>query len=425
MLDAALLSQVASQKSYFEVYARTLPPQRSYGVLAGTARIAEAVKSYRFSKNQIDYLKSTSVLHEKTLAFLANFSFTGSIWGYLDGDLYFPNSPVLRVEGTFAETLILETLILSILNFDTAIASAASRMVQVGGSKALIEMGTRRTNDRAAVLAARAAYIAGFSATSNLQAGFEFSVPTSGTVGHALILAHQSEREAFHAQYETYGTETTALVDTYDIETGIRTAIEVFGTKLRSIRIDSGDLKDEVTRARRILDDLGATSTQIILSGDLDEYSISDLSKLKVDGFGVGTRLVGGSGYPSANFVYKLVAIENNSEVRYVAKTSSQKESIGGPKDAIRFYANDGILVKEHTFDPYNVPAPLGRVDRVQKELIRAGTVTLEPLDIKELRRRHLESIEVLPISTRQELQPEGPYLVASPWIESSSKKQD
>ncbi len=421
MLDSAILSEVASQKSCFEVYARTLPPQRSYGVVAGTTRIPEAVKSFRFSKKHLDYLRSMSVLRKNTLDFLADFSFTGSIWGYQDGDLYFPNSPILRVEGTFAEALLLETLVLSILNFDTAVASAASRMVQVANSKVLIEMGTRRTNERAAVLAARAAYIAGFTATSNLQAGYEFSIPTSGTVGHALILAHQSEREAFSAQYETYGANTTALVDTYEIETGIRVAIEVFGTRLRAIRIDSGDLKNEVTRARQVLDDLGATSTQIVLSGDLDEYSILELSKLKVDGFGVGTRLVSGSGYPSANFVYKLVATEDALGVRSVAKTSSQKESIGGPKDAIRFYSNDGILTREHTINPHNDLALLGKIDRVQKELIWEGDAVVETPDLKELRRRHLESIEILPKSSRQELQPEGPYLVVSPWTPSSS----
>ncbi len=418
MLDAALLSSVASQKSCFEVYARTLPPQRSYGVVAGTTILPKAIKSFRFSKEQIAYLRATTSLRDETLDFLSDFSFAGSIWGYLDGDLYFPNSPVLRVEGTFAETLILETLILSSLNFDTAIASAASRMVQVSQAKTLIEMGTRRTNDSAAIMAARASYIAGFNSTSNLRAGFEFAVPTSGTVGHAFILAHRSEEEAFTAQYRTYGANTTALVDTFDIETGIRTAINVFGKKLKSIRIDSGDLKYEAPKARELLDELGATSTQIVLSGDLDEYSISELAKLNVGGFGVGTRLVGGSGYPSANFVYKLVAIEDSSQLRSVAKTSPQKESIGGPKDAIRLYTREGILSSEHTIDPHDTQKLQEGVVRVQKALMRDGEIVFEVPHVKELRRRHLKEIETLPLSCRQELQPQGPYLIVSPWTE-------
>src|SRR5215472_15751415 len=216
MLQAALHSGAASRRAIFEVFARHLPHGRRYGVVAGTGRLLDAVEQFRFGPADLEFLGSAGIVDAPTLAFLESYRFSGNIWGYREGDCYFPGSPILVVEGTFAEAVVLETLALSILNHDCAIASAASRMVTAADGRPLIEMGSRRTHELAAVASARAAYIAGFATTSNLEAGRTYGVPTRGTSAHAFTLVHDSERQAFSTQLAAQGPDTTLLVDTYD-----------------------------------------------------------------------------------------------------------------------------------------------------------------------------------------------------------------
>ena len=308
MLAGALRSGAAGRRSVFEVFARYLPYGRRYGVVAGTGRLLEALEGYRFGPGELEFLRETGVTDEATLDFLKSFNFTGDIWGYAEGDCYFPGSPIVVVEAPFAQAVVLETLILSVLNHDCAIASAASRMVAAAGGRPLIEMGSRRTHERAAVASARAAYLAGFATTSNLQAGREYGVPTRGTSAHAFTLVHDSERQAFATQLAVLGTGTTLLVDTYDVDRAVREAVELAGPDLGAVRIDSGDLPVVARRVRALLDELGAHQTRIVLTGDLDEHSIAALAACPVDGYGVGTALVTGSGAPTAALVYKLVA---------------------------------------------------------------------------------------------------------------------
>jgi nicotinate phosphoribosyltransferase len=289
MLQAALHSGAASRRAVFEVFARHLPHGRRYGVVAGTGRLLDALERFRFGPAELSFLRDNRIVDETTLQFLSSYRFGGNVWGYAEGDVYFPGSPILVVEGTFAESVLLETVVLSILNHDCAVASAASRMVTAAGGpgpagRPLIEMGSRRTHEGAAVAAARAAYIAGFSATSNVQARLEYGVPSSGTSAHAFTLVHDSERDAFAAQLASFGPGTTLLVDTYDVERAVRTAVEVAGPSLGAVRIDSGDLPALGVSVRALLDSLGATSTRIILTGDLDEYSIAGLAVSPVDG---------------------------------------------------------------------------------------------------------------------------------------------
>jgi len=224
MVQASLRSGAASRRAIFEVFARHLPHGRRYGVVAGTGRLLDAVERFRFSPADLEFLGSAGIVDAPTLAFLESYRFSGNIWGYSEGDCYFPGSPILVVEGMFAEAVVLETLALSILNHDCAIASAASRMVTAAGDRPLIEMGSRRTHERAAVASARAAYIAGFASTSNLRARYEFGVPSAGTSAHAFTLVHDSERHAFATQLEALGPATTLLVDTYDVARAVRTA---------------------------------------------------------------------------------------------------------------------------------------------------------------------------------------------------------
>ena len=348
MVDAALQAGTAHRRSMFELFARRLSGARRYGAVAGTGRLIEAIRDFRYGDTELEYLRENRIVSEQALAWLADFRFTGNIWGYPEGEVFFPGSPLITVESSFAEGVLLETIALSILNEDSAVATAASRMVHAAAGKPLAEMGSRRTGERSAVAAARAAYIAGFSATSNLEAGRSYGIPTMGTAAHSFTLLHDSERDAFAAQVAALGVDTTLLVDTYDIEQGVRTAIEVAGPELGAVRIDSGDLPIVVARVRRLLDDLGATSTRITVTNDLDEYTVAALAASPVDSFGVGTSVVVGSGTPTMGMVYKLVAHEDgNGDWVAVAKKSADKASVGGRKSVRRAYNSRGVATAE------------------------------------------------------------------------------
>ncbi|GAA4510443.1 nicotinate phosphoribosyltransferase [Nonomuraea ferruginea] len=394
MLQAALRSGAAHRRAVFEVFARHLPGGRRYGVVAGAGRVLDELERFRFGDEELTFLQEHNVVDEPTLAFLAEYRFSGSIHGYREGDLYFPASPIMVVEGTFAEAVLLETLILSVLNHDCAIASAASRMVNAAGKRPIIEMGARRTHEQAAVAAARAAYLAGFSSTSNLQAGRLYGIPTAGTAAHAFTLLHDSEEQAFEAQIATLGPGTTLLVDTYDVREAVRTAVELAGEKLGAVRIDSGDLAAAAQEVREQLDSLGAFHTRILVTSDLDEYAIAALAAAPVDGYGVGTSLVTGSGVPTAALVYKLVARETRTgKLEPVAKRSVGKPSRGGRKQAYR------LLNKSDHYETELVTTsglvPEGGVPLLT-EFVREGEIVgREPL--AEARARHAEAIARLP----------------------------
>lgn len=337
MLQASLHSGAAHRRSVFEAFARRLPEGRRYGVVAGTGRILEGLRHFRFGQEQLDHLASRKVVDATTIDFLADFRFSGNIYGYAEGDLYFPNSPILIVESTFAEACVLETFILSVLNHDSAVASAASRMVASAGTRPCIEMGSRRTHEESAVGAARAAIVAGFDSTSNLEAGYRYGLKTVGTAAHSFTLLHDSERAAFEAQVASMGKGTTLLVDTYDVEQGVRTAVEVAGPELGAVRLDSGDLVEQARWVRTLLDDLGNHNTRIMVTSDLDEYAIAALQSAPVDAYGVGTELVTGSGAPTASMVYKLVSRQDDAGTFVdVAKAAKNKLSVGGRKTAFR-----------------------------------------------------------------------------------------
>ncbi|MDH6180456.1 nicotinate phosphoribosyltransferase [Microbacteriaceae bacterium SG_E_30_P1] len=347
MIDAAIGSGTHDRECVFEVFARRLPETRRFGIVAGTGRLLDAIGEFRFQDEQLAWLKANGVVRDRTLEWLADYRFRGTISGYREGEAYFPGSPILVVEGTFAEAVILETLALSVLNYDSAIASAASRMVAAAEGKPLAEMGSRRANESAAIAAARAAYIAGFSATSNLEAGRRWGIPTMGTAAHSFTLLHDSEEDAFRAQVEALGPGTTLLVDTFDIERGVELAVRVAGTGLGAVRIDSGDLPTQVAAVRAQLDALGATSTRITVTNDLDEYTIAALRAAPVDSFGVGTSVVTGSGHPASGFVYKLVAHRDDAGAWIpVAKKSAEKATVGGRKRGVRTL-DGGVAIAE------------------------------------------------------------------------------
>ncbi|MFJ8587651.1 nicotinate phosphoribosyltransferase [Streptomyces sp. NPDC093595] len=404
MLQAALRGGTADRRSVFEVFTRRLPEGRRYGVVAGTGRVLDAVENFRFDAGVLGFLREHGIVDEPTLAWLAEYRFGGDIWGYPEGEVYFPGSPILRVEGSFAECVLLETVILSILNHDSAIAAAASRMSSAAGGRRLIEMGARRTHELAAVASARAAYVGGFDSTSDLAAGFRYGIPTVGTSAHAFTLLHDTERDAFRAQVESLGRGTTLLVDTYDVAEAVRTAVEVAGPELGAVRIDSGDLLLVAHRVRQQLDELGARDTRIIVTSDLDEYAIASLAAAPVDAYGVGTQLVTGSGHPTGSMVYKLVARAESADPRAplqpVAKKSlGGKMSIGGRKWAARRQGADGTAEAE-VVGTGPVPAELaGR--QLLVELVKGGEIVgREPLDAA--RERHIAARAGLPMSATQ-----------------------
>lgn len=359
MLDAALQSGTAGRRSVFELFGRGLPPTRRFGVVAGTGRILEALERFQFSPEQVAWLDSQNFLSDRALDFLSDFRFSGDIYGYQEGECYFPGSPLLTVESTFAEGTLLETLLLSILNYDCAVASAASRMTIAAHGRPCIDMGARRAHERAAVSAARAAYIGGFEATSDLEAGKRYGLPTVGTSAHSFTLVHDTEEEAFAAQIASLGPETTLLVDTYNVRDGVARAVEAAraaGGELGAVRLDSGDLVAEAFRVRDQLDALGATSTKITVTSDLDEYAIAALGAAPVDSYGVGTRLVTGSGVPTAALVYKLVSREDKDGVMVpVEKKSQSKGTVGGLKVAGRLYGPDGHASQEALLTGYTM----------------------------------------------------------------------
>jgi nicotinate phosphoribosyltransferase len=400
MLQAALAAGTAQRRSVFELFPRRLPEGRRYGVVAGVGRALDALERFRFDDEVLAVLREGEVVDAATLDWLADHRFRGDVWGYAEGEAYFPYSPLLVVEGTFAEAVLLETLLLSVYNHDSAIASAASRMTTAAAGRPCIEMGSRRTHEEAAVAAARAAYIAGFASSSNLAARQRYGVPTAGTSAHSFTLLHDSEADAFRAQVGSLGTGTTLLVDTWDVAEAVRLGVEVAGTGLGAVRLDSGDLGVLAVRVRRQLDELGATGTRIIVTSDLDEFAIASLRSAPVDAYGVGTELVTGSGHPTCGFVYKLVAREGaDGALEPVAKSSPDKASVGGRKYALRRRDTRGVAEAE-VIGIGTPPVDDGDDRSLLVPLVRGGEVVgREPLEAA--RTRHLASREELPVAAR------------------------
>lgn len=405
MLQAMLRAGRADHRAVFDLFARRLPKGRRYGVVGGVGRVVEAVKNFRFTDEQIAYLEADPIIDEATVRYLRDYKFRGIIVGQPEGSLYFPNTPILTVIGTFADCVLLETLLLSIMNHDSAVMSAASRMVTAAEGMPMIEMGSRRTSETSAIAAARAAYIAGFNATSNLQAGHLYQIPTTGTSAHAYTLAYgpDGEEQSFYDQMVALGTDTTILVDTYNIPEGIRRAVHAANALGASgpggIRIDSGDLHEETVNARALLDSLGAIDTKIVLSSDIDEYTISEMKErgTPVDAVGAGTRVVTGSGAPTAEMVYKLVQINDTP----VSKRAEGKVSTGGIKVTYREFHEDGTMAGEF-FKIGTTSAPFTSSQHPTQVLLVDGQSDyFHQEDIEVSRARHKEQVAYLPESAR------------------------
>ena len=411
MLDAALRDGTAHRPSVFEVFARRLPAGRRFGVVAGVARVVDALSAFRFDDGVLRWLEQEHIVGPETIRWLEDFRFSGDVHAYREGEVLVDGSPVMTVVATFGEALLIETLVLSILNHDAAVAAAAARMVAAARGRRLLEFGSRRTHEEAAVAAARAAYLVGFDATSNLEAGRRYGIPTSGTTGHAFVLVHDDEPSAFSSQIDSAGTSTTLLVDTYESEAGIRNALAAAGPGLGAIRIDSGDLVEETRHARAQLDAAGATDTRIVVSGDLDEFSIERLAGSPVDAYGVGTSLVTGSGAPTAGFVYKLVARATapGGTLEPVAKGGGAKATVGSWKVASRELAG-GTATRE-ILRPAGAPRPAG--SRALQVPVIAGGEPIPLGSLDDARAHHRAAMAELPPDAR-DLAPGEPFIPTS-----------
>ncbi len=401
MIQAAMRAGTAFRRCTFELFPRRLPEGRSYGVVAGTGRALEAVCNFRFGAAEIDFLRQRGIADDGLAQWLADYRFGGNIRGYAEGELFFSGSPVLVVEGGFAESVLLETLMLSIFNHDSAVASAASRMTLAAEGRPIIEMGGRRTHEWAAVASARAAWVAGFGSSSDLEAGRSWGIPVSGTAAHAFTMLFDTEEDAFRAQLASQGVGTTLLVDTYDVDEAIKLGVRLTEGKLGAIRLDSGDLTTEVRRVRKLLDSLGAHQTRILVTNDLDEYQIAALRGAPVDGFGVGTSVVTGSGHPTCGMVYKIVSRADSDDPsapqRPIAKKSQNKGTIGGRKTAMRQIGEDGRATAEIIGVDIE-PRPDSNDRMVMVDLVRNGEIVgAEPL--QSARDRHERARAELPLA--------------------------
>ena len=348
-------SHQMKKRAIFELFVRKLPRNRSYMVAAGLEQTLAYLNNLRFSGKEISFLKSHksfSRMGKDFFKYLKNFKFTGDVWAVPEGSILFPNEPILRVEGPIIEAQIVETFLLSIINFQSLIATKASRITDIAGIKGVVEFGSRRAHGpQAALLAARASYIGGCTGTSNTLAGYKFGIPTFGTMAHSYVMSFEKEIDSFKEFTQVF-PDGMLLVDTYDSLEAVKKIIES-GMKIKGIRLDSGDLHLLSVESRKILDDAGLKDAKIMASGDLDERIIADLLKNNspIDIFGVGTELATSRDDPAMNGVYKLVAIKtliskNKYEITYKLKTSTGKKTYPAPKQVYRIFS-DGILERD------------------------------------------------------------------------------
>ncbi|HEX7032118.1 MAG TPA: nicotinate phosphoribosyltransferase [Nitrososphaera sp.] len=389
----------------FEAFVRKLPKNRSYMVVAGLEQAIHYLLNLRFTEEQIRYLKSTDTFRDvgqDFFEYLRDFRFTGDVWAVPEGTVLFPNEPILRVEAPIIESQIAETFLLSIVNFESLIATKASRTVSAAGDKKIIEFGFRRAHGpQAALLAARASYIGGCAGTSNTLAGYRLGIPTFGTMAHSFVMNYESEIDAFK-EFGKVFPDSLLLVDTYDTLAAVRKIVK-HGIGARGIRLDSGDLYELSVRSREILDDAGYNHAIIMASGDMNEYIISDLVKRNapIDAFGVGTELATSRDDPAMNGVYKLVAIKippvekgKPSKVLCKLKSSPGKKNYPGPKQVYRT-TSDGVIkidliALEGEQPPENsIPLLMKYVDN--------GTLVRRLPSLEEIRKYHQDQMRMLP----------------------------
>lgn len=418
MAQAYFRSGQHEKPACFDYFFRKVPFSGGYVVFAGLEVLTQLLENFYFSEEDLDYLKAKG-FDRDFLPYLEDFRFRGSIYGMQEGEVVFPTEPILRVEGTLLETQLIETLLLNGLNFQSLIATKASRVRRSAGNRILSEFGLRRAQSFGALTATRAAIIGGFDNTSNVLAGKLFDTPPSGTMAHSFVESYDDELQAFRVYAETFPDQCTLLVDTYNtIRSGLPNAIKVGkemeakGHQLKAIRLDSGDLAYLAKRARKMLDEAGLSYVKVVVSNQLDEFVIKSLldQEAPIDIFGVGTSLIIGKPDGAIDGVYKLAASDNKPRLKI--SENLQKITLPGVKKVMRFLDGEGkfhadCVMLEGEGSPGRMLHPIERdksldlAGRPHEELfhchMKEGKALLEPAPLVELRDRVNRRLGQLP----------------------------
>ena len=342
------------QKVTFDYYFRTNPFKGGFTIFAGLRDFLDMLDAFTYSSSDIDFLELQG-LERKFLDYLRDFRFRGTIYSMNEGELVFPNEPILRVEGNIIECQLIESLLLNILNFESLIATKAFRIKLVSGSKPYADFGLRRAQGLGALHASRAACIGGASSTSNVLAGKLFNIPVSGTMAHSWVQSFDNELDAFRAYAQTHPENTTLLVDTYDtLRSGIPNAITVAkemeqnGQRMQAVRLDSGDLAYLSKKARKMLDQANLSYVKIVASNQLNEHVIKTLlhdQNAAIDAFGIGTELITGKENAALDGVYKLTEIEGEPKMKF--SENIEKVTLPGKKQVVRFFDEEGNFYRD------------------------------------------------------------------------------
>ncbi len=402
MAAAYLKAKQSKQRAIFELFVRKLPRNRSYMVAAGLEQAIAYLQDLRFTNEEIIYLKSNKLfkrLGKEFFDYLKKFKFTGDVWAVPEGSILFPNEPIIRVEAPIIESQIIETFLLSVINFQSLIASKASRLTDVAGQHQIIEFGFRRAHGpQAALLASRASFIGGCTGTSNTLAGYKFGIPIFGTMAHSYVMSFEKEIDAFK-EFTKIFPNGVILVDTYDTLEAVSKLVKS-GIKTDGIRLDSGDLYHLSTESRKILDAYGYKDTKIMASGDLNEFIVKDLieKKAPIDYFGIGTELTTSRDDPALNGVYKLVAIKkptfkNKFDLVFKLKTSPEKKTYPGPKQVYRFIS-DGVIKQDIiALEDEKIPDAIPLL----KKIMQRGKMLHKLPSLNTIQKYHLLQRDTLP----------------------------
>ena len=385
----------------FSLYFRNFPPNRTYYVFCGLESVVGYLEDLKFSESDLDVLERLGLFDSTLLDYLSSFQFSGTVRAMREGEIFFPNEPVIEVSGPIIECQIAETFLINQVNLESMLATKAARVMEAARGRQVVDFASRRTHGvDAGLKLARASYVAGFDGTSNVRAASTYGIPAVGTMAHSYISTFDSETAAFSSYADSFPESSTFLVDTYDTFDGVRSAIEVAqrmgtrGSNLRAIRLDSGDMATLSQRARAMLDQAGLQDVRILASSGLDEYSIADLvrSGAPIDGFGVGTRVGSSADAPFTDFVYKLAEYEG----RPMMKLSEGKVSLPGPKQVFRMSDSDGIFdydVLTHTEEAIcntNARSLLSTV-------MESGRIVSSLPELDTIRQYHREQVQRLP----------------------------
>ncbi|TFG21773.1 MAG: nicotinate phosphoribosyltransferase [Promethearchaeota archaeon] len=391
------MKKIDDDIAVFDLFVRRLPKNRNYMIFAGLEQVIHYLQNARFTEKTIEFLRTREDFKNIDTNFfddyLPKFKFNLDVWAIKEGNFFFPNEPIMRVQGPMFHAQLAETYLLNVINYQTIVASKASRIKNIARDKVLLEFGTRRSHSPlAGVYAARASYIAGFNGTSNVIADYELGIKSSGTMAHSFVQKFENEEDAFDFYYKIYGKNSILLIDTYDTENGAKIACK-HGNKIYGVRIDSGDLLEHSFAVRKILDDNGCKDVKIVASSDLNEYKIKYLldNNAPIDAFGVGTELVTSRDDPALAAVYKLVEYQDEPRI----KTSEEKLTYPGKKQIYRMYDNNGLFERDiMTLEKESVPP---NSEAILHLILEKGNLSNNLPDLKEIQRYYLQNIEKLP----------------------------